>query len=254
MTKELSSLKKIWLEEEIRADEAKGFSYIDGEWDSDGLPWNYRDLVFKYLKKTDRLLDLDTVDGEFLLTLNHPFSLTGIAEAFDDNYNLCKLELEPLGITVKKTIKSKGLPYEDGIFDVVHNRNGSFDGDEVYRVLKPGGYFITQQIDGRNDMDLSSRIIEGYKPAFPDYSLDKGLKLLEDRFEIIEKDEGAVSVRFYDVKTVIAFAKLAKTEFPNFSVEEHFDKLVRLQLDLEEQGHISTTQYRFMIVARKPYQ
>lgn len=248
---DLDGLRELWLEEEVISRRAKGFSYLDGKWDADELPWNYRDMVGNYLKDTDMLLDLDTRDGEFLLTLDHPFYLTGIAEGFDHNYELCKVELEPLGITVKKILGSKGLPYEDNMFDVVHNRNGSFDADEVWRVLKPGGYFITQQIDGRNDFDLSRRLIKGYQPAFPDYNLAMGLDLLRDRFDIIERDQAGVDVRFYDVRSVIAFANLAQEEFPNFSVEESLEELMDLHRELGEVGYIRATQYRFIIVARK---
>lgn len=251
MTVQRHTLKDIWIEEENRVKGINNFSYIDGRWDADELPWNYRDILSKYLKKTDMLLDLDTGNGEFLLTLDHPFELTGISEGYDPNYELCKVELEPLGITVKKLLKSNELPYEDGMFDVVHNRNGSFNPDEVWRVLKPNGYFITQQIGGLNDFNLSKVLIDDYIPAFPDYNLNIGIELIRDKFDVVEKDEGFVDVRFYDVGTIIAFASIARVEFPNFSVDRCFDKLLKLQDQLEELGHISTTQHRFMMVGQK---
>ena len=251
MTIRENTLKEIWKEEEKNAIKASGFSYIDGKWDADELPWNYRDVLGKYLKKTDMLLDLDTGNGEFLLTLDHPFELTGITEAYDRNYELCKIELEPLGITVKRLLKSKALPYEDSMFDVVHNRNGSFNIDEVFRVLKPGGSFITQQIGGLNDLNLGQLFFDAYNPPFPDYNLNSGLELFGDRFDILEKNEGMVDVRFYDIGTVIAFMKLARAEFPNFSVDQYFDKLLLLQDELERVGYVTTTQHRFMLVAKK---
>lgn len=40
------------------------------------------------------------------------------------------------------------LPYEDESMDIIINRHESYDIYEVYRVLKKGGIFITQQVGG----------------------------------------------------------------------------------------------------------
>ena len=46
------------------------------------------------------------------------------------------------------------LPYADRAFDCVANRHESFLATEVFRILKPGGRFITQQVDLHWDDDF----------------------------------------------------------------------------------------------------
>jgi len=67
---------EIWLEEERKSIEGWDFSVLDGRWESEAIPWDYKEEVQNHLKPTDRLLDLGTGGGEFLLTINHPYELT----------------------------------------------------------------------------------------------------------------------------------------------------------------------------------
>ena len=69
------NLKNIWLKEENNAFQGWDFSYLDRRWQDETLPWNYEEIILKYLKKTDKLLDMGTGGGEFLLSLNHPYNL-----------------------------------------------------------------------------------------------------------------------------------------------------------------------------------
>ncbi|WP_349255151.1 hypothetical protein [Acetivibrio sp.] len=72
----LEQLKTYLKNEERQAFKGWDFSYIDGRCSNDELPWDYKQIVLSYLKSTDKLLDLGTGGGEFLLTLNHPYNLT----------------------------------------------------------------------------------------------------------------------------------------------------------------------------------
>lgn len=89
---------------------------------------------------------MGTGSGEFLLTMNHPYNLTSVTEAYTPNIKLCRETLLPLGITVAQTFNDNKLPFDNDVFDIIINRHSSFDLYEVNRVLKSGGYFITQQV------------------------------------------------------------------------------------------------------------
>ena len=66
------------------------FSYLDGRWDDEDLPWDYKTIVKQYLKPELNLLDMGTGGGEFLLTLNHPYNNTSVTEGYNPNYEICK--------------------------------------------------------------------------------------------------------------------------------------------------------------------
>ena len=45
------------------------FSYLENRWVDEELPWNYRDILKKYLNPDYKLLDMGTGGGEFLIII-----------------------------------------------------------------------------------------------------------------------------------------------------------------------------------------
>lgn len=246
-------LKGYLKQEESHAFKGWNFSYLNNRWDGgEKLPWDYKEILLKYIKKTDYLLDMGTGGGEFLLTINHPYSLTYITEGYTPNIELCKKQLEPLGITVKTVYEDDILPYASNMFDIVINRHESYDAEEVFRVLKNGGYFITQQVGGKNDYDLSIKLVNNFIPAYPNVDLEHKSKELEKvGFSILLGKESFSPIRFYDLGGLVYFAKIIEWEFPNFSVDSCFDNLLRLQKEVEEKLFIQGTEHRLILVAQK---
>lgn len=230
------------------------FSHLDGRWEEEDLPWDYEAIVRRYLKPDHALLDMDTGGGEFLLTLRHAYEKTTVTETWPPNYELCVNELEPLGITVVPCDADKEpFPFAKDTFDIALNRHGSYDAREVWRVLKPGGMFITQQVGGRNNMLLSGRLLQDYTPAYPAHDLaHESAKIHQQGFEIIEKREYFPKTRFYDIGALVYFARVVEWEFPGFAVDACREELFALQREVEERGMVESLEHRFLIVAKKP--
>ena len=133
-----SELKELWKKEEQAAFKGWDFSYLENRWDEQELPWNYEDILKKYLNPDYKLLDMGTGGGEFLLSLNHPYNNTAVTEMWIPNVELCKQKLEPLGIQVKQVFNDSELPFEDNTFDIIINRHESFD---IKENTKARGYF-----------------------------------------------------------------------------------------------------------------
>ncbi len=249
-------LIRIWKEEEKIA-HIKGwdFSHLDGRFESDqGIPWDYDKLVRKYLRPDMRLLDYDTGGGEVLLSFGHPYDMTSATEGYPPNVELCRKVLTPLGIDFRECNDASRLPFEDGTFDIMTNRHGDFDPVEIRRVLKTGGYFVTQQVGGDNDRDLVEMVLPGAHPLFEGQELFLGSrkKAFEDAgFEILESGEVFTPIRFYDVGAFVWFARVIEWEFVDFSVDRCLDRLLDLQKKIERDGVIEGTTHRYMITARK---
>lgn len=144
------------------------------------------------------------------------------------------------------------MPYENNCFDIIINRHESFDAYEVSRLLKKDGFFITQQVGGKNDCDLSSRLIDNFQPQFPNHTLNNGVtELKKYGFEILRSEEVFAPIYFYDVGALVYFAKIIEWEFPGFSVDTCFENLCKLQKELDANGFIKGTEHRFLIVAQK---
>ena len=247
-------LTQQWLAEEA-ASKIHGwdFSHIQGRFEEErDLPWDYGDIVRKALREDSRLLDLDTGGGEFLLSLNHPYQNTSATEAYPPNVTLCKELLRPLGIDFRQARGSGPLPFCDGAFDIVINRHGALNAGQIYRVLRPGGVFITQQVGAKNDRELVELLLPGAAPPFPLHDLDRVCgQFLRAGFEIVRREEAFRPVRFFDVGALVWFARVIEWEFPGFTVARCLPELFSAQRILKERGCLEGTIHRFLIVAHK---
>ena len=247
-------LKTIWKSEEDCAF-MKGwdFSHIHGHYkEEDTLPWNYEAIIRSFLKDEMKLLDYDTGGGEFLLSLGHPYENTAATEGYPPNVQLCRERLVPLGIDLRECKDAGHIPFEDESFDIIINRHGAFDPSEIRRLLKPGGLFITQQVGSDNDRELVEMVLPGTERPFPHENMkEQRAKFIDAGFEILQADEAFAAICFYDVGAFVWFARIIEWEFPGFSVDRCFDKLLRVKETIERDGKVSGTTHRYMIAAKK---
>lgn len=246
----MKTLVEQWKQEAVRSFEGWDFSYLDdsGRWEMETLPWDYLEIVKQYVKENDDLLDMGTGGGEVLLSLEHPYNKTSVTEGYLPNYQLCKKDLEPLGITVKFVEENDLLPYPDCSFDIIINRHEAFRLDEVMRTLKKPGIFITQQVGCENSRTLSRRLLK--KELEVDsrnqlsYQLEEAKKL---GFEILAKDEFYAQLKFFDAGAIAYYASIVEWEFPDFSVDKCLDSLMELHHEIENKGFISSVEHRYMM-------
>lgn len=253
MTKE--ELLKTWLDEEKKAKiTGWDFSHIKNEYEEeDDLPWDYYQIVKKALTPKSRLLDIDTGGGEFLLALNHPYNLTSATEGYTPNIELCKNKLLPLGIDFRGVDGTQKMPFADEYFDLIIDRHGDYLVEEVYRMLKDNGIFITQQVGAENDRELVTLLFGKELPLpFPKQYLRIAEKELKDQgFKIIMAKETYQPIRFYSVRALVWFAKIIEWEFPGFEVNKYKDNLFKAQKILEEKGKIEGRIHRYLLEGEK---
>ena len=250
-------LKAAWKAEE-RVAHVKGwdFSHIHGRYaEEDDLPWDYASEIRAVLTDDMKLLDFDTGGGEFLLSLQHPHGNTAATEGYTPNVRLCEERLLPLGIDFRACGDVTHIPFDDETFDIIINRHGDLCPREFWRLLRPGGLFITQQVGCDNDRELVEAVLPGTERPFPHANLKEQRVAFEDAgFKIVKADEAFRPIDFYDVGAFVWFARIIEWEFPGFSVDRCFDRLLQLQETIERDGKVTGTTHRFLIVARKPDQ
>lgn len=250
-------LLKIWLNEE-RVAHIRGwdFSHIKGKFEEEqDLPWDYEKIVRAYLRPEMKLLDLDTGGGEFLLSLAHPHQNLAATENYGPNVELCRKTLLPLGVDFREADAEKELPFADRSFDIVINRHGNYRADEIGRVLKDGGLFITEQVGAENDRELVELLLNDVpKLPFPEQYLGIAKTKFERQgFLIIEGQEAFRPIKFWDVGALVWFARIIEWEFPGFHVADCQENLFRAQEILEKEGVIEGTIHRFLLVAKIPF-
>lgn len=247
-------LRSIWKEEE-RVAHIHGwdFSHIRGRYEEEqDLPWDYAEIIGRYLTADMQLLDYDTGGGEFLLSLKHPYRNTAATEGYAPNVELCRETLSPLGISFKACDDPANIPFQNASFDIIINRHGDFNADELFRLLKKGGIFITEQVGGDNDRDLVEMVLPDTEKPFPHLNLREQRRAFKDAgFHIVEEAEAYRPIRFCDVGAFVWFAHIIEWEFPGFSVDRCFDRLLKMQEIIESGKPIEGTIHRYLIVARK---
>lgn len=249
-------LIEYWKKEESSA-VMKGwdFRYIEGRYYSaeDALPWDYVRLVRRSLRSTDRLLDIDTGGGELLLSLGHPYELTSATEGYPPNVELCRCKLRSLGIDFHEMTDYSAMPFDDGLFDVVIDRHGAYDAGEIFRVLKNGGLFITQQVGWKNDRELVERLLPGAECRYAGFELASQTEAFRNAgFIIQEQGEAYRPICFYDTGALVWFAKVIPWEFDGFSVERCTEALFDAEREIQRKGSIEGRIHRFYFAARKP--
>ena len=240
-------------EEEVAHIHGWDFSHIDGRCEEDtSFPWDYRQIIGEYLKPEMRLLDIDTGGGEFLLSLNHAYQNTAATENYLPNVQLCKETLLPLGIDFRQADGNGKLPFDNNSFDIVIDRHGDFNPVEIYRVLKTGGVFVTQQVGAENDRELVELLCGKTELPFPDQYADRAAAAFRKAgFAVMRQETCFRPIRFFDVGALIWFARILPWEFPDFSVDTHLENLWNAQRILEQKGCLEARTHRFLIVAQK---
>lgn len=250
----IEQLRAFWKQEEDAAHiHGWDFSHIEGRYEEEqDLPWDYAAIVKSHLRGDKALLDYDTGGGEFLLSLKHPYSKTSATEGYPPNVALCRETLLPLGINFKECADAAAIPFGDAAFDVIINRHGAFDPPELYRLLRNGGIFITEQVGGENDRDLVEMVLPGTKKPYPHLTMPLQRSAFEDAgFQIIRAEEAFRPITFYDVGAFVWFARIIEWEFPGFRVDRCFENLLKMHEVIEREGKVTGTVHRFLIVAKK---
>ena len=229
------------------------FSHIRGRYrEEDDLPWDYRQIVNGYRRDDMTLLDYDTGGGEFLLSLKHPYENTCATEGYPPNVALCEKTLLSLGVRFKPCSDAGAVPFDDGMFDLMINRHGDFDPAESFRLLKPGGVFITEQVGCDNDADLVETVLPGTPQPFPEQKLAiQRPKFAQAGFAVLRAEEAYRPITFFDVGAFVWFARIISWEFPGFSVDRCLPRLLEMQRQIDEEGKITGTIHRFLIVAQR---
>ncbi len=228
------------------------FSWLTGRMHQEEPPWRYPDLVHSQLAGINRMLDMGTGGGEFLASLEPLPPETHATEAYPPNLPIAKKRLSPLGVCVHSITEESDLPFMDQYFDLVINRHESYDPLEVDRILSPGGMFITQQVGELDNLELNLLLKTEEARKLTDWGLESEVfHLVEAGLSITHAEKAALKTTFKDIGAVIYYLKAIPWQIEGFSIETHFEKLVRLHNFIEWQGEFIATAHRFLIIAHK---
>jgi SAM-dependent methyltransferase len=245
------------------------FSYLDQRMVEEPLAWDYVAQVRRVRRRLTgvvSMLDLGTGGGEVLSQLSPFPALTVATEAYVPNAFVAARRLNPLRARViavegapenyttvdAPAANTPALPIRDRAFDLIINRHESYLAIEVFRVLRPGGRFITQQCGGSNYAGLNELL--GFPPPrFESWNLSNAqVQLRAAGFEVLDAREEFTSARFHDVGAIVYFLKAAPWQAPDFDVAKFRRRLAELHARIEKDGPITVRGHHFLIEAKRP--
>ena len=230
------------------------FSYLEGRMIEEQPDWSYPARAAELMRQVSSVLDLDTGGGERFLKLRPSWPPNVVAtEHYPPNFRLATERLTAFGAKVIDVQLSDFdlMPFREAEFALILNRHGSFNADEVARVLTPGGTFLTQQVHGLWAADLLSAF--DAKPPWPDATAEKYLPRLKAAgLKIVDCQDWSGKLMFTDVGAIVYYLKAVPWLVPEFSVESHAKYLFNLQEQLQSKQSLTFSARKYLIEARKP--
>ncbi len=246
-------LIEAWKREEQQPFSGWDFSYLEGRMIEGQAPWSYTTRAAELMRQSTSALDMGTGGGERLLKLQPSWPRKVVAtEDYPPNFKLATERLSPFGVQVvdARLTESGPMPFADGEFDLVLNRQSGLNAAEVARMLSPGGVFLTQQIHGMWAHDLLA--IFDAKPQWPDATPEKYVPLLEAAcLTITDRREWSGGLSFKDVGAIVYYLKAVPWLVPGFSVETHSRYLLILQHRLDRGKGLDFTARKYLLEAHK---
>lgn len=227
------------------------FSFLDGRVIAQPLPWDYLQLARAAAGEARCVLDVDTGGGDVLAAIAPPPGSIAV-EPYPPNVALATAVLAPRRIEVRARTTWQ-LPVADGEVDLVLNRHGALDLDETFRVLRPGGTLVSQQVGRRNDLELNEAL--GAPPAGSDALESVGTTLValaDAGLRVARCEEAWPRTRYLDVGAVVLQLRAVPWQVPGFEVQRHLDQLRRIHHHIRQRGSFEVTSHRLLVVARRP--
>ncbi|HKE66550.1 MAG TPA: class I SAM-dependent methyltransferase [Micromonosporaceae bacterium] len=238
------------------------FSWFEGRATEERPPWGYARLLGQRMatlaaRPDAAALDLQTGGGEVLSTVPAAPPTLVATEAWPPNLEVARRNLSSLGARVVEVAEDGDLPFPDASFDLVTSRHPvAVRWDEVARVLRRGGTYLSQDVGEGSVGELTEFMMGPLPPPEPDEETRaprwsvipaeaNGLRVLDLR-------EARLRMEFFDIAAVVHFLRKVIWIVPDFTVDAYRERLRALHERIEAEGPFVAYATRFLIEARKP--
>ncbi|MFF7215246.1 class I SAM-dependent methyltransferase [Streptomyces sp. NPDC008238] len=259
----MSAFRDLLAEGEAVPTEGWDFSWFTGRATEQRPSWGYARLLAERAARAAAVLDIQTGGGEVLATVPTAPPVVAATESWPPNLEIARRNLAPFGATVVEAGDSADLPFPEGRFDLVVSRHPVVTRwDEVHRVLRPGGTYLSQQVGAGSVRELTDYLM-GPRPvaahATPDpFTTTAGSSPVEAAaraeaagLEVVDLRQEALRMEFHDIAAVVHFLRKVIWIVPGFAVDAYRERLAELHGFMERHGPFVAYSQRYLIEARK---
>jgi SAM-dependent methyltransferase len=236
------------------------FSWFGGRASEERPPWGYSKLLGERMTALARVtgaaaLDLQTGGGEVLASIPAGPPALVATESWPPNIEVARRKLAPLGGRVVPVADPlSDLPFADAAFDLVVSRHPvGVRWDEVARVLKPGGSYLSQDV-GHGSVRELTEFMMGPQPETDGPTRDPKWSVRGAEaagLTVVDLREFRGRMEFGDVAAVVHFLRKVIWIVPGFTAGAYLDRLRALYETIEASGPFQATSVRFLIEGRK---
>ena len=233
------------------------FSWLDGRATEERPSWGYARMLVPRLARANAALDIQTGGGEVfaevLAKVPNPPDTLAATESWKPNLAIARRHLSPFNASVFECADDADLPFPDGSFDLIVSRHPTVVlWNEIARVLRPGGIYISQQIGPGSIRELRDFMM-GPQPVSRRRSSERVTRDAEAAgLDVVDLRQEALRVAFNDVASVIYFLRKVVWTVPGFTVEGYRDQLASLHAQIESEGTFIAHSQRLLVEAHKP--
>ena len=229
------------------------FSWLVGRATEERPPWGYARLMAGRMALATAALDVETGGGEVLATAALRPPLLVATESWPPNVAIARERLHPLGVHVVAVADAPALPFAAASFDLVVSRHPVVVlWEEIARVLRPGGIYLSQQIGPGTNKELTDFMMDP-QPVNSVRSPECARAAAEAAgLEVVDLQACALRVEFFDVAAIVCFLRKVHWTVPGFTPEAYVDRLRAMHQRIEERGPFVSTAQRLLVELRRP--
>ncbi|KQX50087.1 MULTISPECIES: class I SAM-dependent methyltransferase [unclassified Streptomyces] len=231
------------------------FSWLVGRATEQRPSWGYQSMMGERMVRASAALDIQTGGGEVLAGVPKFPPLAVATESWPPNVAKATALLHPLGAVVVADEDEPPLPFADEAFDLVVSRHPvTVWWEEIARVLRPGGTYLSQQVGPASVFELVEFFLgpqpeEVRRKRHPD---DARTAAEAAGLEVVDLRSESLRTEFSDIGAVVYFLRKVIWMVPGFTVDGYGDRLRQLHERIEDEGPFVAHTTRFLIEARKP--
>jgi SAM-dependent methyltransferase len=235
------------------------FSWFEGRATEERAPWGYSRLLAGGLSTVGAALDVQTGGGEVLAEAlarasPGPGHLAA-TESWPPNLEIARRNLGPYGGVVMEVGDAAALPFGDETFDLVVSRHPVVTvWEEVARVLRRGGSYMSQQVGDGSNRELYEFMMgpqpagSASSPRRPDLAVKSATAA---GLVVTDLRQASLRVVFYDIGAVVHFLRKVLWTVPGFTVDQYRDRLLAMHEVIHTEGQFVSHAQRFLIEAEK---